>query len=534
MLIKFDTFAGENRAIHPSRLPTGAGTISLNHKPGRGDLRPWRVPEIVANVPLNHKSIYRMGRAEASDTHYWLSWPTVVHAAVGVSANDSTERTYYTGDGAPKFTDNTMALGAPPLPTQYRDLGVPAPSGVVVPALLTQGTETYTDEIRAYVFTYVTDKGEEGPPSQPATIQVKAGATVRLTGFGDLPQGNFVITAIRVYKSFSSAANVNFFYVGEMESSAVQFDDVNVRQGEPLGTTDWGMPPDNAKMLTPIWGGMMAVIAGNAVRISEPYAPYAWPIAYEHMFSDATPVALGSFEQTLVVLTNNRPFVASGSTPDSFDIRAVDMQQSCVSYRSAVSMGSGVVWASPDGLCYVGSGGAKLLTEQCMTRDDWQAINPSSIVASQYQGRYVASYTVGGVRKGFIFDLANPAGIYFTDFGFESFYYDTVSDALYTLQDGNIGKWDAGIATTQVTARSGKFNAGKPVSFTCAQVIADQYPVELTVASDDSTYTTAVHSRDPVRLPANNVGVNWTIQIESSGPVQVAAIASSFAELANL
>lgn len=54
--LTFSGFAGENRALHPLLLPENTGTVSLNQKPGRGDLRPWNAPLAVATVPAGRKT----------------------------------------------------------------------------------------------------------------------------------------------------------------------------------------------------------------------------------------------------------------------------------------------------------------------------------------------------------------------------------------------------------------------------------------------------------------------------------------------
>ncbi|NYW24490.1 hypothetical protein C6506_28775, partial [Escherichia coli] len=113
-------------------------------KPGRGDLRPWRNPATVATVPAGRQTIYRMGRDVASDANYWLSWTGVVHAVRGFDTADTTERTYYTGDGAPKVTDNTIALASAPYPTASRPLGLPAPASAPL-ASVNAGTWEGTD-----------------------------------------------------------------------------------------------------------------------------------------------------------------------------------------------------------------------------------------------------------------------------------------------------------------------------------------------------------------------------------------------------
>lgn len=51
-VIRWSGFAGENRALHPKLLPDSVGVRSLNAKPGRGDLRPWREPEPVRSQAM--------------------------------------------------------------------------------------------------------------------------------------------------------------------------------------------------------------------------------------------------------------------------------------------------------------------------------------------------------------------------------------------------------------------------------------------------------------------------------------------------
>ena len=90
-VIRLVGFAGENRALHPTLLPDGQGVVSLNQKPGRGDLRSWLQPLTVATVPSGRKSIYRMGRDLPNDATAWLSWTSSpVHAVRGFDPADTT------------------------------------------------------------------------------------------------------------------------------------------------------------------------------------------------------------------------------------------------------------------------------------------------------------------------------------------------------------------------------------------------------------------------------------------------------------
>ena len=533
--ITLSGFGGENRAIHPLLLPDTVGTVSLNQKPGRGDLRPWNAPVAVASVPAGRKTIYRMGRDVASDTQYWLSWPTEVHAVRGFNAQDAAERTYYTGDGTPKWTDTTRALASAPYPTAARELGVPAPATPVI--LAASGGASTTVETRFYVYTYVTDAGEESAPS-PVSLQLncKPDDTVAISSFAPPPSGAYGITRIRVYRTqANSSGGADFFFLREIAIGSASTSDDGRELGEVLPTTTWLVPPADLTWLTGLWNGMMAGISGRSVRFCEAYTPYAWPLAYDMLPPDYTPVALGVFGQSLVVLTNGNPMIVAGSSPDSMDQQPLDFLQACVAPRSVVSMGHGVAWASPDGLAYVGSGGARMLTEGVMTRDDWQALNPASIVGCMHERRYFGFYTVGGVQKGFAIDPNNAAGIFFLDFGADALYVDDLQDALYVLKGTHIAKWDAGAPLT-TTVRSKLHRMPKPVqAFACAEVRADAYPVQFSLYADGALkHTQAVAAPGPFRLPGGYYAQDFQIEIVTDKPVQGAMLAHSMQEMAAL
>ncbi|MFN7317942.1 MAG: hypothetical protein ACK5S6_00400 [bacterium] len=182
-------FLGENRAAEEKLIPQGQGAVSLNQKPGRGDLRPWREPLQVFSAPGGTKTIYRMGRATASDKRYWLAWPKVVHAAIGFDTEDTTERTVYAGDGYPKVTDNLALSSTDPTtnPTTHRPLGLPAPA--TAPTVTVNLPAADPDEGKYWMGIYEKDVvglnvGEEfritvdGGTPQPFTLVAGSGGKV--------------------------------------------------------------------------------------------------------------------------------------------------------------------------------------------------------------------------------------------------------------------------------------------------------------------------------------------------------------------
>ncbi len=531
MKITLTGFRGANRALHPLNLPETVGVASTNQNPVRGDLRPLNAPLAVATVPAGRNTIYRMGRDAPSDANYWLSLTGAGNFVRGSIADDTTERTYYTGDGFPKWTDNTMALASTPYPTAWRQLGIPAPA--TAPLLTASGGVSTTTETRFYVYTYVSDKGEEGAPS-PVSLQLtcKTDATVTISSLAAAPAGNFGINRVRIYRTQAdSAGNAEFFFLREVASGTTSTTDDNRTLGEVMPSATWLTPPANLTGLTGMWNGMMAGISGNAVRVCESYKPYAWPLAYEVLTPDAKPVALATFGQALLVLTTGKPVMVTGGTPDALDSQPLEIAEACVSAASVVSFGHGVAWACPDGLAYYGAGGAKMITNGLMTREDWQALKPETIVGGMYEGAYLAFYTVGGVTKGFLVDPLQPTGLYFTDLPGAALFNDDLQDQLYLLEGTSVKKWDAGSAlTTSFTSKV--FRAPKPTSFACFEIVADAYPVQLSVYADGVLkHTQSVTATNSRRLPAGFMAEKWQVTLSTPGALQGFQMATSVKEL---
>lgn len=607
-VIRWGGFEGENRALHPKLLPDAVGTVSLNQKPGRGDLRPWSQPKTVASVPGGRKTIYRMGRDVQSDGQYWLSWTGRVHAMRGFEAENPSERTYYTGDGFPKVTDSVIGLGVVPstpdnvqptlvrpdpvvnpstpqvYPVGWRKMGLPEPKTPVTvtknsPPDYAKYVDNYADLTAAwkettqkkeewgkshwestgkaegtrtmpqdttkswdgevqtyfYVYTYINDWGWESAASPPSPqVDRETDAWCTITGFQSPPEGAYNITGIRLYRTQSATSSATeFFFVSEVKLDTLTTVDDNPNLGEVLSTRNWLPAPDNLTFLTPLWNGMAAGIVDNTVRFSEPYATYAWPVEYDAIPPDGRPVALGVFGQTLLVLTTGRPLILAGSTPDSMDQAPMDFNQACVAPSSVVGMGAGVAWASNDGLCFYGSMGPRIITAGLLTRDDWQKLKPASIVGKHYEGLYFGSYDDGsGQRKGFMINPVNPTGIYFLDRGHEVMHFDELQDQLYVLDGASVRRWDSGDSPMSYRARSKVFRQPAPVNFSCAEVVADAYPVTMRLfAGGALRFETQVVSRESFALPGGYAALDWQVEIEGTSPVQGFAMATSKAEL---
>jgi hypothetical protein len=497
--VTINAFLGANSAFDALLLPDGVGVTSINQRPGYGDLRPWNEPGAsIATVTASpqQQTIYRMG-------NNWLSWSAPVDVVSGFDPDDTTERIYFTGSGTPKWTNNIIGLaGGAPFPQSSRELGVPAPTGALTAVLNTAGSGG-DDIAYTWAYTYVNDLGWESAPSPPSnTLLNKSGSTFDLSGFTTPPAGNYGINRIRVYRFVTGDGVAGaYFFLREFAIGATPtnpIDDARAVGADPIATSGWrpapGIPGGGAQNLTEatafgltkLWNGMHALLTGKSMRICEPFKPYAWPLAYEIALA-VEPVAIGVWGQRAIILTKGDPVLVAGTTPESMDDEPATINRPCSSARSVVEFNEGeaykgVAWASEEGLCWYGDGGFRLLTKNILTRTQWQAMNPATMVASRFEGFYVCFYTQG-TRKGFVIDPQSPQGIYYLGTGYNALYRDPILDKLYILNGPEIREWDAGSAMT-ATFRSKLIRMPNPHNIGAIEVIAKGYPVAVKMWSD--------------------------------------------------
>jgi hypothetical protein len=388
-------------------------------------------------------------------------------------------------------------------------------------------------ETRVYTWTWVNKEAgfefESAPAPASASVDVRLGQTVAISGRGATPTG-YVVTHWRLYRAVAGI----YLFVGELPVSQNSLTDAVQAEslGEELPSLTWLTPPDTLRGLINMPNGIMAGFTGRDVYFCDPYHPHAWPVEYNQTV-DFPVVGLGRMDTTLAVLTTGTPYFIQGSHPDSMVVVKSDLEQACASKRSIVSIGGAVLYASPDGLVLLSSGGSKVVTEQLFTRAQWQStFRPSSISAYHHDMKYVAFYDNGTTTGGFIFDLTTGQLILHTLYATAG-YNDLQADKLYTaFSDRSVKIWLDGAAMSY-TWKSKKFTMPQVMGFSCAQVEAEAYPVTAKVYVDGTlVHTQTVASRVPFRLPVTP-GRDWEFQIEGSTEVFAVLMAQSMEELAN-
>lgn len=526
----FTGFLGAAPAADPRLLPDNVGTVAKNVRLTRGDVRPLNAPLNVATVPGGRKTIYRMGRDAPSDSSYWLSWNTEVDCIRSFNPEDTTERTIFTGSGSPKWTNNVFGLATAPYPTAARELGVPAPTTAVTVAINTNPA-TGTEEDVFVVCTFVNDLGEEGAPGPvSAKVKIKPGALLDISNLPAIPSGNYGLTMRRLYCSKVSDTTTDLYLGAEVAAAATSAQINHSALNDVLQTNDYTMPPADGHSIVELWNGIAAMISGRAVRFCEERLIYAWPTDYSMPLGDK-PVGLGVFDQVLLVLTTGRPAIITGQTPSGMSLAPISLDQSCVAKRSIVTFGHTVCWASPDGLMAMSSSGPKNLTAGAMTREDWQALNPSTIKGVAYDNRYYGFYD-NGTPGAFVVDPTKPGALVFLDYDADAAHRDPVNNQMYFVSGANVKKFDAGTAGT-FTVKSKVHRVPAPVTFICAQVIADSYTnvVFKLYANGVLKHTRTVTNQRGFALPQGFVANDWQIEVSGQSPVLAAHIATDWTEL---
>ena len=477
-------------------------------------------------------SIYRFGQDFGSKTQYWFHWTEEVDVVRGAINGDVTERTFYTGVGAPKATDNALALtgAGTNYPLAYYMLGVPQPT--VGPTAVAQGTATpgSTPERRVYTYTLVNSWGEESAPvtdpGPTATVDVSDGQTVDIT-FPAAPSGNYSPQYRRLYRAVDGVfllVYINGVADIPVATGSVTDSATADELGEEMPSLTWLPPPSDMAGLVGLPNGLLAGFSGIDVCFCEPYRPFAWPVQYRQSVGYDI-VGLGVIDTTTVALTNGKPFFIQGSHPDSMVVVEADVSQACVSKQSIVSVAGSVFYASPDGLVRLSPNGSDVVTATRYDKKQWQQLKPESIRAFQYELKYIAFYDTGTVQGGFIYDIVSGEltthSMYAT-----GGYNDLKADTLFLIVDNTLHEWEAG-ASLSYTWKSKKFTYPRPVGFACFRVRAETYPINFTLYKDGvAHYATSVTDGGVRRLPSG-LGTTYEIELSGTGEVYEVKVASS-------
>lgn len=398
---------------------------------------------------------------------------------------------------------------------------------------------TRNAETRAYVYTYVSQYGEEGPPSEPSeTVDIDPDYPVTVSNLSGAPTGNYNITKIHLYRTATAANGATQYqlvtdnialgvgsYVDKVLQSSL---------AEVIPSTSWVAPPVDTQGLRMMANGIaIGWSQEKTIIFSEQYQPHAYPAKYR-ISVDYPVVGIAVFGQSAAVLTKGFPYLVGGVSPESMTLAKLPLEQACVSKRSIVETGNGVMYASPDGLVLISPGGADVVTKGVLSQAQWQAYNPETIHGYWHESRYHGFSTVGGVVKMFVFDPSGQSAVWCetTLSGFAA-HRVVQDDQLYVLDSNGLQSLFGGSSLTY-TWRSKIGQLPSPGTMAFGQVVADSYPVTMKVIADGASETYTASSSSPFRLKSGFLAREWQIEVTGTANITAVAIAQSAWEMKTL
>jgi hypothetical protein len=303
---------------------------------------------------------------------------------------------------------------------------------------------------------------------------------------------------------------------------------------EDLATTNFDPPPTGLQGLIMLPTGGLAGFLGNEVYLSEPNQPHAWPYTYA---LDHDVRALGVVDGGLFVLTDHKPVLLAGTSPGAMAPTVLEVPFACQSGDGVAQIGTVGCYPTAHSFVLVSALGAKEITREIFDEEDWEGLNPSTMVAFNWRNRYVAFYTSpDGTPKSIMFDPEKPgAGVVeFIGMAIGGVYEDHGTGDVYIATGHDIARWDGGEYLTY-TWKSKPYDLPRPMAMTTVQVLGDAYPAQVSVYRDGVLQCRVlVGSPRAQRLPNARRGIVYEVEVQNNGEIREVLIANSMGALQKL
>lgn len=237
---------------------------------------------------------------------------------------------------------------------------------------------------RAYVYTWITEYGEESPPSPPTVVNGWNNGTWTVSLFQppmDDQGVNRNIVKTRIYRTVTNQTGQGtYFYVDEVPVTQKTYVDTlpdeTVALNLQLESLYWYPPPVDFQGMRAFPNGLIIGWRANEVWFCEPYRPHAWPPGYV-LTTEFPIVGLGVCGQAIIACTQGTPYIINGVHPSTMAMTKINLPEPCLHRGSIVSTDTTVLYVSPNGLIQVSqSSAAANTTESWISRERWQGLTP--------------------------------------------------------------------------------------------------------------------------------------------------------------
>lgn len=542
MLLKIRPTGGIAPMMDPFDLPENMAQTAVNMRFDRQNLESFRgLDPAGVSVPAATKSLYKYNAV------WFTSNDATVRFVDVAMLSDPFDYLAFTANDYPRITRNDIATSSAPYPSTSYRLGVPQPELLnrvpVVERISptnSPDSDIHTPIDTIYRVSYVDGWGREGALSEPTQrVEYYEGfdRVIINTSIAPIKSGHYVVGAkLRIYKLNPSSAT--FQFLAEVAVGTATYTDTSTfdQLGEPPESADWYPPPDDDTEINPsgplrnmvlMSGGFLVGSTGYELCASVPDVPHAWPYRQSLPYPITGIVAV---DNAAVVATTGPTFIVQGADPASLQPTRINTNQSCLSARSMVNVGGAVIYAAPDGLVGVAGYDAKLITEELITKEEWQTIfKPSEIHAYYYEGKYLFFNNT----RGWIYSPGKGrASLSELSFVATAGYNDLENDLLYLLISGTLMKFDTNNTRMTYQWKSKKFRFDTPQNFGYAQLVARTYPVTVTARftllnNTVRTLPITFNNANPRPLPAGYTYSDLEVEITGDKVIRSIAFAHS-------
>jgi hypothetical protein len=261
---------------------------------------------------------------------------------------------------------------------------------------------------RAYVYTYITEYGEESPPSPATTITGWSNGTWTVSLFQPPPDQIGItrnIKFIRLYRTITSLAGATTYFqitgtngVDLDVTTATYVDTITddvVATNNQLQSQLWSPPPEGLQGIVVMPNGVIAGWQNNEIWFCVPYRPHAWPASFV-LTTEYPIVGLGVSGNALIAATTGAPYITIGINPGTMTATKIQNSEPCHSRKSILGNTDGVYYCSRNGLILVSQyGQVTNITETWITREKWQQLTPQSNIVAVFLASAYFAYQVG-------------------------------------------------------------------------------------------------------------------------------------------
>lgn len=584
--LKLRNFGGMLPAVDDTLLPDTAAALSENAWVYPGTLGGLKQTRFLRDLDPSTRRVYRFPKNEGQPYNYTFSHymefsdpdTDVVRSPI---FGDTHKRLYWASPSSRPMYNTTERIldGDDPY---Y--LGIPAPAQM--PDISVSGGSNPDDTTRVYVYTWVSEYGEESAPSPARIFSDKGDGTWNLTLFA--PGGataNRNLTHTRIYRTVTTLSGTSvFFLVDEIPIATLSYADTKsnavVAANAIMECAYYYEPPADLKGMVMMTDGIIAAWRENEIWFCEPFRPHAWPVQYV-LTVEYPIVNCGVIGNSLVVLTRGNPAVVSGSHPSNMSQSKIQVFEPCLSKNSVVAMEEGLAYVSHSGLVLVSPGGIANVTQQMIDRYKWMndygakyikgarinsvylgfgSMESGAFEPTAFENTAFEMYDYSGARTGFYLDPRNER------VGFNALRDDPVlmvfedawtGDVLMVKQDATLNILSPIQSDRQRVYkwRSKIFHMDEPINLGAVKIMfvppsldemqlndevielyqnlkPDQYALFKVYADDVHVYTKELRESGEIfRLPSGFKAQNWQFEIEGRVTVRSIEIASTVREL---